>query len=558
MPLSSSSLNTISSSTGQLEEDGQPLMIHADGLPCLKRQQLENLCIRLGVKSTGKKSELITRLEGFAMGKSASVMSYLNEQEQEQEQQGEEQTNSEQQKSEMDNTDQQQQMEEDEESRDDDGDISMLPNIASIRVISKPRESHFVSAMPDPFKMEVGVVLPSSGSSNGSLSSLACLGKRSISGSTNKYAGIKHNLPSTQQNDKSEEKPVKRTASGRSLYQWKKLIGKASSDSLSKKEESNNTKNTKQATSEVDSKRNVSGASSIGSGARTPTLPPSPLKSVNSRTKGRFSSQHEKQFGRMDSIVSHYSALRKQPSPYTPSSSSTKETVGLFNNSLIKPSTIKTDSFSSASRSSSSSIKFPSSSLIKKAAALKADKDEDMENQEPSNVSQVRNTPVSPRGTGMPRKTRSSASHSARSSIRTGRKSTNVNIQTNAARLSAARASTNSRRIIQPSLQSVNQSMAKDLISARRSRTNAMQTNGNVQRQIRQSTVEINRRSSAAINATATLRNSTNSTTYSPPPLPVPSFAAAGHGSPRKNVGTSAFVEGKGRGKSRLLGRWIG
>lgn len=34
----------------------EPVMIHADALPCLKRQQLENLCVRLGVKSTGKVS----------------------------------------------------------------------------------------------------------------------------------------------------------------------------------------------------------------------------------------------------------------------------------------------------------------------------------------------------------------------------------------------------------------------------------------------------------------------------------------------------------------------
>lgn len=49
------------------------------------------------------------------------------------------------------------------------------------------------------------------------------------------------------------------------------------------------------------------------SSVRTPTLPPSPLKSVSSRTRGRFSSQHEKQFGRMDSIANHYAAQRDHP-----------------------------------------------------------------------------------------------------------------------------------------------------------------------------------------------------------------------------------------------------
>lgn len=50
-------------------------MIHPEALPCLKRQQLENLCNRIGVRSTGKKSELIARLEGYAMGRSGSMAS---------------------------------------------------------------------------------------------------------------------------------------------------------------------------------------------------------------------------------------------------------------------------------------------------------------------------------------------------------------------------------------------------------------------------------------------------------------------------------------------------
>lgn len=42
--------------------------------------------------------------------------------------------------------------------------------------------------------------------------------------------------------------------------------------------------------------------------------PPSPLKSVHSRTKGRFSNEHDKHFGRMDSIASHYAAKRERES----------------------------------------------------------------------------------------------------------------------------------------------------------------------------------------------------------------------------------------------------
>lgn len=908
MPSSSSS----SSSLSTMQEDGQPLVIHADGLPCLKRQQLENLCIRLGVKSTGKKSELIARLEGFAMGKSASVMSNLNTQNEIAEEVVE--TEQAQEMNSVSQENAEQQIEE--EEREEDGDISMLPNTASIRVISKPRESHFVSAMPDPFEMEVGVVLPRSGNSNGSLSSLS---KRSVSGTTLKELDMQHpNLPSTQQNQMSEEKSTKRTVSGSSLYPWKKLMGshKASSDSLAKKDEPSEAQNTQevasgpsnaemglgltasdsqasisstfrkwlkgegtssitpsfpstrrvtrsvsaassimnaskteevkgplqqeveqpQAVSEAPAvskrkrsigdadtsyddcgvptspevpqrrikprpsrakksnvtqsmeaatspsaqekvwaemqarmaakakessegeSRKVSGASSIASGAQTPNLPPSPLKSVNSRTKGRFSNQHDRQFGRMDSIASHYSARRdisngtgrarkasevveedkdvekqvasvkkarldapvevkeaapaankaitiaptdpalpqrtdeeraaikrklelarhrrrsstaaarasasaatarraaaahagpssklsnsiksggfaskisfavrgfmgaaarglsnnstiassatekvkeqevqrststsmappatpsigqkslekkpsvqaltatspsksssalakkrstfdlqaslaRKPTGYTPYSA--KETIGMLNNSPMKPSTFNADS-SSVSRSSS--INFPSSSPIKKVA-VKEEMEEDIENQEPSNISPTPSTPVSPR-VGMVKKTRSSASHSARSSIRAGRKS-NVN---NASRASVARTSgvngTPNSRKRPPSLQSVNQSMAKEMISARRSRTNAMHTTGIPQRQFRQSALEGNRRSIAAINATATLRNSTSSTINSPPPLPAP--PAAGHGSPRK-VNSSAFVEGKGRGKSGFL-----
>ena len=51
--------------------------------------------------------------------------------------------------------------------------------------------------------------------------------------------------------------------------------------------------------------------------------PPSPLKSVHSRTKGRFSNEHDKHFGRMDSIASHYAAKRERES-----SSVTKGTSG--------------------------------------------------------------------------------------------------------------------------------------------------------------------------------------------------------------------------------------
>lgn len=152
------------------QEEGQqpsPLMIHADALPCLKRQQLENLCNRLGLKNTGKKEELIARLQGFAMGQSASVISNLHSSKEEEVQsQQEEETN-------HDNI-----QELEEEGQDNFGDLTMLPNSASIRVISKPRESHFTtSAAPDPFQMEIGVVLPRSGSSNGSLSSLTNVGK---------------------------------------------------------------------------------------------------------------------------------------------------------------------------------------------------------------------------------------------------------------------------------------------------------------------------------------------------------------------------------------------
>ncbi|PWN34256.1 uncharacterized protein FA14DRAFT_70623 [Meira miltonrushii] len=908
MPSSSSS----SSSLNTMQEDGQPLVIHAEGLPCLKRQQLENLCIRLGVKSTGKKSELIARLEGFAMGKSASVMSNLNAQAEVPEEVVETEQAPEMNTASQESPDEQK--EEDEEGADD-GDISMLPNTASIRVISKPRESHFVSAMPDPFEMEIGVVLPRSDSSNGSLSSLS---KRSVSGTTLKELDMqKPNLPSTQQNHMAEEKSTKRTVSGSSLYPWKKLMGshKASSESLSKKDESSEANNAQQtaagpSTAEMglgltasDSQasissafrkwlkgegtssitpsfpstrrvtrsasaassvlnaskaeeekgplqqeveqpqaiseapiskrkrsigegdtshddcgvptspevpqrrikprpsrakrsnvtpsmesatspsaqekvwaemqarmaakakessegesRKVSGASSIGSGAQTPNLPPSPLKSVNSRTKGRFSSQHDKQFGRMDSIASHYSARRdvssgtgrarkvseaiedekdaekqvapvkkarldapaedkevapaankaitiapadpalpqrtdeeraaikrklelarhrrrsstaaarasassatarraaaahagpssklssaiksggfaskisfavrgfmgaaargltsnstvvppavekvkeqeverststsmappatpsigqkslekkpsvqtltatspsksssalakkrstfdlqaslaRKPTGYTPYSA--KETIGMLNSSPMKPSTFNADS-SSVSRSSS--INFPSTSPVKKTV-VKEEMEEDTENQEPSSMSPTPSTPVSPR-VGMVKKTRSSASHSARSSIKAGRKS-NIN---NASRASAARSSgvngTPNSRKRPPSLQSVNQTMAKDIVSARRSRTNAMHTSGIPQRQFRQSASHGNRRSSAAINATATLRNSTSSTINAPPPLPAP--PAAGHGSPRKG-NSSAFVEGKGRGKSGFL-----
>lgn len=909
IPSSSSSLDKVQAQ----QEDSQPIMIHADGLPCLKRQQLENLCIRLGVKSTGKKSELIARLEGFAMGKSASVMSQLNDHQEPIEQQDNKEAIKE--NDEARKTIEHQMEEENEEEENDIGDISMLPNTASIRVISKPRESHFVSAMPDPFEMEVGVVLPRSGSSQGSLTSLASLNNRSMSGSKQNLQDKQlPTVPKLEQSNKAEEKPAKRVISGSSLYPWKKLIAgrKASCESLSKKHDSNGEKNSNQgeaqpspaemglgltasdsqasisstvrkwlkgegtssitpsfpsnrritrsvsaassiintsnpeqtkgplqqeiekpqsttetpiskrkrksgddditsyddcsmptspevpqrrikprpsrakrsiatnsmeaATSpsaqekvwtemqarmaakaketEEGQKRKVSNASSNGSGAQTPLLPPSPLKSVNSRTKGRFSSQHDKQFGRMDSIASHYAARRdasngsgsavgrarkvsealeedkevekqavkakrariddtngnKEKSPMTnktitiapsnpslpqrtdeeraaikrklelarhrrrsstaaarasssattarraaashagpssklsnhikaggfaskisfavrgfmgaaarglsnnstitqssspsiekvkekeaekisissmgppatpsigqkspekktstpmlstnspskPSSAlskkrstfdlqaslarkptgytpySAKETVGLLNShnatSPMKPSTVNTDS---SSFSRSSSINFPSSSPVKKSIS-KMESEEDVENQEPQHLSSVRSTPTSPR-IGAVKKTRSSASHSARSSIRTGRKST-VNVQTNAARVSA-RSSTNNKnpsnlsRKRNPSLQSVNQTMAKEMINARRSRTNAI-------------TNDFSRRPIDRSNA-----NDSNISTLNSSIAP----SAAGHGSPRKLGGSSAFVQGKGRGKSSLI-----
>lgn len=46
-------------------------------------------------------------------------------------------------------------------------------------------------------------------------------------------------------------------------------------------------------------------------GGASPLLPPSPLKSVESRSRGRFSSQHNKNFDRMDSIAKHYAARRQ-------------------------------------------------------------------------------------------------------------------------------------------------------------------------------------------------------------------------------------------------------
>jgi len=48
---------------------------------------------------------------------------------------------------------------------------------------------------------------------------------------------------------------------------------------------------------------------SVSSGLKPPA---SPLKSMNSRTKGRFSNEHEKHFGQMDSIASHYAARRER------------------------------------------------------------------------------------------------------------------------------------------------------------------------------------------------------------------------------------------------------
>ncbi|UZJ52626.1 hypothetical protein CBS101457_001946 [Exobasidium rhododendri] len=50
-------------------DSASDILIHPDAIHCLKRKQLENLCIRLDMKSTGKKEELIARLEGYSIAK---------------------------------------------------------------------------------------------------------------------------------------------------------------------------------------------------------------------------------------------------------------------------------------------------------------------------------------------------------------------------------------------------------------------------------------------------------------------------------------------------------
>lgn len=195
-------------------------------------------------------------------------------------------------------------------------------------------------------------------------------------------------------------------------------------------------------------------------------------------------------------------SLARKPVGYVPYSA--KETVGLLQSGNVSPSKSSND------RSRSSSITFPSSTAPRKASASRSP--------ETSRTGDTANTTCSPASSSTParhvngRKTRSSTSTAARTSIRSPRKS-----QTGSAAVE--------RRRRQPSLQVAGQTMASTMIRQRRMRTYAIhQTDQGP--------------SSPDLKPTYAAPHST-------------SVSVAGHGSPSKQSNV-VRIDGRGRGQSSM------